>query len=73
MDSGAEFDWRQLAAVGRHGNLAVYHDKEIYSVYNRSAGKNCLALGKILDNEHVTEAMRNPFETAKVTHLSERL
>ena len=66
MDSGAEFDWRQLAALGPHGNYAVYHGKEIYSVYNHSAGRNCLAIGNILDNKHVTEAMRDAFETAKV-------
>jgi len=66
VDSGAEFDWRQLAALGPHSNCAVYHGKEIYSVYNHSAGRNCLAIGNILDNKHVTEAMRDAFETAKV-------
>ena len=73
VDSGAEFDWRQLAALGRQGNCAVYHGKEIYSVYNPSTGRNCLALGKILDNEHVTEAMRDAFKTVKIAPLSERL
>ena len=65
VDSGAEFDWRQLAALGPHGNCAVYYGKEIYSVHNHSAGRNCLAIGYILDNKHVTEAMRDAFETAK--------
>lgn len=73
VDSGAELDWRQLGALDRHGSFAVYHGREIYSVYNHSAGKICLALGNILDNEHATEAMRDRFEAAKAAPLSEHL
>ena len=73
MDSGAELDWRQLGALDWHGIFSVYHGEKIYSVFDHSAGRNCLALGNILDNEHVTEAMRDAFETAKVAPLSERL
>ena len=72
MDSGAELDWRQLGALDWHGNFAVYHGEEIYSVLDHPAGRNCSVLGNILDNEHVTEAMRDAFETAKVAPLSER-
>ena len=73
MDSGAELDWRQLGALDWHGIFSVYHGEKIYSVFDHSAGRNCLALGNILDNEHVTEAMRDAFKTAKVAPLSERL
>ena len=66
MDSGAELDWRQLDALDWHGKFDIYHGKEIYSVYNHSAGRNCLAIGNILDNKHVTEAMRDAFETPEV-------
>jgi len=73
VDSGAELDWRQLGALDRQGNFAVYHGRNTYSLYNHSAGRNYLALGSILDNEHVTVAMRDRFEAAKAAPLSERL
>ncbi len=73
MDSGAELDWRQLGALDWHGNFSVYHGEKIYSVFDHSAGRNCLALGNILGNEHAAEAMRDGFETTKVAPLSERI
>ncbi len=73
VDSGQDLSWRQLGAIDRQGNFAAFHGQEIYSVYNHSAGKNCLALGNIIDNEMVTEAMRDTFVASNGETLAERL
>ncbi len=69
----ANIGWRQLAALDRHGNWAAFHGQDIYSVYNHSAGANCLAVGNILANDQVTVAMRDAFVAAGSEPLLERL
>ena len=69
----ANIGWRQLAALDRHGHWAAFHGENIYSVYNHSAGINCLVLGNILANDQVTVAMRDGFVAASSEPLAERL
>lgn len=71
--STPDIEWRQLGALDARGRAAVYHGRRMYSIYTHSAGKNCLALGNILDNDRVTAAMRAAFLAEPEAPLAERL
>ncbi|OCX58163.1 hypothetical protein BFP70_19080 [Thioclava sp. SK-1] len=73
ISSSPDIEWRQLGALDHTGRSAVFHGRRMYSIYTHSTGKNCLALGNILDNEHVTDAMANAFQQQPNQPLAERL
>ncbi len=66
-------EWRQIGALDAKGRAAVYHGRRMYSIYSHTIGKNCLALGNILDNDKVTDAMAEAFQAQPDLPLSERL
>jgi uncharacterized Ntn-hydrolase superfamily protein len=68
-----DIEWRQLAALDAQGRVAVYHGRRMYSIYTHSVGKDCVAIGNILDNDGVTDAMVAAFEAASGATLEERL
>ena len=65
--------WRQLAIIDKSGRTAFYHGDRITSVHGAAEGKTSCAIGNILRNEAVPRAMVDAFETAKDSHLAERL
>ncbi|MDO6588081.1 DUF1028 domain-containing protein [Salipiger sp. 1_MG-2023] len=71
--SSPDIEWRQLGALDRRGQSAVFHGRRMYSIYTHTAGKNCLALGNILDNERVTAAMAAAFLEDPEQPLAEKL
>ncbi|HEY0212732.1 MAG TPA: DUF1028 domain-containing protein [Paenirhodobacter sp.] len=71
--SSADIGWRQLGAMDAAGQTAVYHGARMYSIYSHSVGRDCLALGNILANEQVTDAMAQAFGQAVDQPLAERL
>ncbi|MXN17793.1 DUF1028 domain-containing protein [Pseudooceanicola sp. GBMRC 2024] len=71
--STPDIDWRQLGALDAGGQSAVYHGRRMYSIYTHTAGRNCLALGNILDNDQVTAAMAAAFAADPDAPLSDRL
>ncbi len=71
--STPDIDWRQLGALDSTGRSAVYHGRRMYSIYTHSAGRNCLSLGNILDNDRVTAAMTETFLAGPDLPLAERL
>lgn len=71
--SSADIGWRQLGAIDAQGGCAAFHGQRMYSIYSHSIGENCLALGNILANETVTDAMAEAFEAAPDAPLAERL
>ena len=52
---------------------AVYHGRRMYSIYTHSIDTDCLALGNILDNDGVTDAMAAAFVAAEDAPLGDRL
>lgn len=73
MASTSDIGWRQLGALDADGSTAVHHGDRMYSIYSHSSGPDCLALGNILANENVTDAMAAAFATAEGQPLAERL
>lgn len=71
--SSPDIEWRQIGALDAEGRTAVFHGRRMYSIYTHASGRNCLALGNILDNEKVTAAMASAFVSEPDLPLSERL
>ena len=71
--SSPDIDWRQLGALDAKGQTAIYHGRRMYSIYSHSIAPGCLALGNILDNDHVTNAMATAFAADPDLHLAEKL
>lgn len=71
--STADIEWRQIGALDANGKAAVYHGRRMYSIYTHTIGRNCLALGNILDNDQVTARMAEAFLRNPELHLAERL
>lgn len=65
--------WRQLAAFDRNGGTAVHHGNRIYSITTDAIRENCIAIGNILGNDRVTDAMADAFEARPGDPLERRL
>ncbi len=65
--------WRQLAVVDRQGNTAYYHGADIYSIHSAAQGDATCAIGNIIRNEQVPQAMVDAFSLNPEAHLAERL
>lgn len=68
-----DIEWRQIGALDAGGAAAVYHGRRMYSIYTHTIAENCLALGNILANDHVTAAMAAAFVKDDALPLAERL
>ncbi|MCB2130645.1 MAG: DUF1028 domain-containing protein [Rhodobacteraceae bacterium] len=73
VESSPDIEWRQLGALDGRGQSATYHGRRMYSIYTHTAGKHCLALGNILDNDQVTAAMVAAFHADPALSLAEKL
>ena len=68
-----DIGWRQLAALDKHGGIAVHHGQKMYSIYSDTQGKDVVAIGNILANHLITDAMVEAFEAATGQPLESRL
>lgn len=66
------YQWRQLGVLNAKGESSTFSGDEALGIYSSSQGKNCLAMGNLLDNTEVPQSMVNAFEQAQ-GHLAERL
>ena len=73
VNGARNIDWRQLAALDGGGGTATFHGKKMYSIYTGSEGQDCVAIGNILANHRVTDAMVAAFEASRGAALAERL
>ncbi|WP_290699452.1 DUF1028 domain-containing protein [Amphritea sp.] len=64
--------WRQLGLLNLAGDSATFSGSEALGLYATAAGKNCIAMGNLLENTAVPQAMINSFENSS-GHLAERL
>jgi uncharacterized Ntn-hydrolase superfamily protein len=65
--------WRQLAIIDAKGQAAFFNGSNIYSVFKGLVGRDCVAVGNILRNTDVVDAMVQSFETNEPQPLAERL
>lgn len=71
--STEDIEWRQIGALDSEGRAAVYHGRRMYSIYAHTVGRNCLALGNILDNPEVPQKMAEAFGKEPSLPLAEKL
>ncbi len=69
----ATIGWRQLAVINRQGDTAYYHGNKITSIHNAAQGDGVCAVGNILRNDTVPQAMVATFSRQPDAHLAERL
>lgn len=65
--------WRQLAIIDAKGQAAFFNGGNIYSVFKGRVGRDCVAVGNILRNTDVVDAMVQSFEANEAQPLAERL
>jgi uncharacterized Ntn-hydrolase superfamily protein len=65
--------WRQLAVIDRHGETAYYHGDKIQSIHAAAQGDAVCAIGNIIRNKDVPQAMVEAFGQEPEEHLAERL
>ena len=68
----ADIQWRQLGILNLKGESATFSGDEALGTYATAEGQNCIAMGNLLDNTGVPQAMIDSFETSS-GHLAERL
>ena len=73
VDGNPTIGWRQLAVIDRLGNTAFFHGDHIISIHNAAQGVSSCAIGNIVRNDGVPEAMVDAFEAAPDEHLAGRL
>jgi uncharacterized Ntn-hydrolase superfamily protein len=66
-------DYRQLTAVDRLGNTAVWSGRFILGNHGVSEAADCIAAGNLLKSTAVPKAMTDAFLAAPEAHLAERL
>lgn len=65
--------WRQLAVIDAKGQAAFFNGANIYSIFKGRVGHDCVAVGNILRNTEVVDAMVESFEGNDGQPLAERL
>jgi uncharacterized Ntn-hydrolase superfamily protein len=69
-DTGVQ--WRQLGVLSAQGETATFSGAQALGIHATAEGKNCLAMGNLLANAEVPQAMITAFESSR-GHLAERL
>lgn len=70
--SGAHMDWRQVLAVGRHGEPAILSGSHVLGQWSEAQGRDVAAAGNLLADPGVPGAMVDAFGEA-TGHLGDRL
>lgn len=69
---GTDIGWRQLGALDATGQAAAFHGDRLYSIYAEARVEDALAIGNILDNPEIAEAMASAFAASEAP-LADRL
>jgi uncharacterized Ntn-hydrolase superfamily protein len=72
QDEAPHLAWRQLGAVDRNGGTAHFSGARALGRHAAAEGEGCVALGNLLADPGVPQAMIRAFEQAR-GHLAERL
>jgi len=65
--------WRQLAAIDAAGRTAHFHGSRVKPAHGAAHGVDCVAIGNILANEGVPQAMAESFARDTAAPLADRL
>jgi uncharacterized Ntn-hydrolase superfamily protein len=71
--STADIGWRQLAVMDWSGRTASYSGKRVKPHLGEVHGRDCVAIGNILANDHVLPAMADAFAAGGGKTLAPRL
>lgn len=71
-EADSNVQWRQLGVLNQAGEGATFSGTEALGLYATAEGKNCIAMGNLLDNTDVPQAMIDSFENSS-GHLADRL
>lgn len=71
--STADHAWRQLAAIDRDGRTAVFHGAHVKPALGAGLARDVIAIGNILANDRVPQAMADAFAADPSAQLAERL
>lgn len=67
-----DIQWRQLALVDARGQTASFSGDKVLGVHAAASGNGCVAIGNLLDNSGVPEAMIHTYENSRGA-LAQRL
>lgn len=67
-----DVQWRQLGVLNNQGEGCTYSGDKALGLHATAVGRNCIAMGNLLENEGVPAAMVKAFEASE-GHLAERL
>jgi len=65
--------WRQLAVIDGQGRTAAFHGDRLYSIHAAGQAPDCVAIGNIIDNPDVPQAMADAFTATAGQPLAARL
>jgi len=68
----SDIQWRQLGVLNRDGEGITFSGEQALGLYATAQGNNCIAMGNLLENTGVPQAMVEHFENSS-GHLAERL
>jgi uncharacterized Ntn-hydrolase superfamily protein len=71
--STADHAWRQLAAIDTAGRTAHFHGAKVKPAFGAGHAPDCIAIGNILANDRVPQAMADAFGADPSALLAERL
>lgn len=71
-EADSDAAWRQLGVLNARGETATFSGHQALGLHATAEGKNCLAMGNLLANTEVPQAMISAFENSE-GHLAERL
>lgn len=65
-------EWRQLGVLDNQGNSAMHSGEQSLGIYATASGENCLAMGNLLANDSIPQAMIDAFSQSS-GDLAQRL
>jgi uncharacterized Ntn-hydrolase superfamily protein len=71
-EADSDVQWRQLGIIGLKGQSSTFSGEHALGIHATASGKNCIAMGNLLANTQVPQAMIDSFE-ASDGHLARRL
>ncbi|EPJ43903.1 MAG: hypothetical protein OFPII_38370 [Osedax symbiont Rs1] len=71
-DADSDVQWRQLGVLALDGRKATFSGEQALGIFNTAQGENCIAMGNLLANAEVPQAMIDSFENSS-GHLAQRL
>lgn len=71
-EADTDAQWRQLGVLNAEGKGATFSGEKALGINATASGQNCIAIGNLLHNTGVPQAMINAFEQSS-GHLADRL